>query len=76
MVEVARDLTVQQTIVVEMEMLSSWKVVDGMMIGMTCEIDPYIRTTGSVEHLVDEKIVVQMIELEKKTRCDVDSEVV
>ena len=59
-----------------MEMLSSWKVVDGMMIGMTCEIDPYIRTTGSVEHLVDEKIVVQMIELEKKTWHDVDSEVV
>ena len=47
-----------------------------MTIGMTCEVDPYIRTTGSVEHLVDEKIVVQMIELEKKTRHDVDSEVV
>jgi len=42
-------------------------VVDGIMIGMTCEIDPYIRTTGSDEHLVDEKIVVQMSELENKT---------
>jgi len=47
-----------------------------MTIGMTCEIDPYIRTIGSVEHLADEKIVIETIELEKKTRHDVDSEVV
>jgi len=50
-------------------------MVDGMTIEMTCEVDPYIRTTGSVEHLSDEKIVVETIELEKKTRHDVDSEV-
>jgi len=66
----------QQKIVVEMEMLSSWKLIDGMTIGMTCKIDTYIRTTGLVEHLTDEKIVVKTIELEKKTRHDVDSEVV
>jgi len=47
-----------------------------MTIGMTCKIDTYIRTTGLVEHLTDEKIVVKTIELEKKTRHDVDSEVV
>ena len=57
-------------------MLSSWKVVDGMTIGMSCEIDPYIRTTRSVEHLPNKKIVVETIELEKKTWHDVDSEVV
>jgi len=51
-------------------------VVDGMTIGMTCEVDPYIRTTESVEHLADEKIVVETIQLENKTRHDVDSEVV
>ena len=66
----------QQKIVVEMKMLSIWKVVNGMMIGMTCEIDPYIWTTGSVEHLANEKIVVETIELEKKIRHDIDSEVV
>ena len=47
-----------------------------MTIGMTCEVDPYIRTTESVEHLADEKIVVETIQLENKTRHDVDSEVV
>jgi len=41
-----------QKIVVEMKILSSWKVVDGMTIGMTCEIDPYLRTTGIGEHLL------------------------
>ena len=59
-----------------MEMLSNWKVVDGMTIGMTCEVDPYIWTNDSGEQLVDEKIVVETIQLEKKTRHDVDSEVV
>jgi len=66
----------QQQIVVEMEMLSSWKVVDGMMIGMVFEVDPYIQITGSVEHLADEKIIVETIQLEKKTWHDVDSDVV
>ena len=47
-----------------------------MTIGMTCEVDPYIRTTKSGEHLIDEKIVVKTIQLEKKTQHDVDSEVV
>jgi len=51
-------------------------VVDGMMIGMTCEIDPYLRITGIGEHLTNENIVVETIQLEKKNRHDVHSEVV
>jgi len=51
-------------------------VVDGMAIGMTCEVYPYIRTTESVQHLANKMIVVETIQLEKKTRHDVDSEVV
>ena len=35
-----------------------------MTIGMTFDVDPYIRTTGLVEHLANEKIVVETIELE------------
>ena len=62
--------------VVEMKILGSWKVVDGMMIGMTCEIDPYLRITGIGEHLTNENIVVETIQLEKKNRHDVHSEVV
>ena len=45
-----------------------------MTIGMTCEVDPYIRTTESVKHLTDEKIVVETIQLEKKNGHDADSE--
>ena len=51
-------------------------MVDRMTTRMTCEVDPYIRTIGSVEHLADEKIVIETIEFEKTTRHDVDSEVV
>jgi len=51
-------------------------VVDRMTIGMTCEVDPYIRTTELGEHLTDEKIVVETIQLEKKTRHEVDIKVV
>jgi len=43
---------------------------------MTCEVDPYIWTIESGEQLADKKIVVETIQPEKKTRYDVNSEVV
>jgi len=47
-----------------------------MTIGMACEVNPHIRRIESGEHLTDEKIVVETIQLEKNIQHDVDSEVV